>query len=277
MSDKVSVAMNVYDRENPVHFDIALQSLYDQTFKDFEIILAVDGPVTKEIHDVIRHWEQKFGPRMKCIYLEKNLGIAGSLNVAIQACSHDLIARMDSDDYSVPDRLEKQRRFMLEHPKIDVLGSQMGEFESDPHRVHMLRKVPILHDSISKAMWLKTPINHVTVMYRKKAIISVGGYDPAYGNDDFLWAKMVRDGFHFRNLDDCLVHARVGENMRAMIKRRATLELFRWNCKIRTYLFQHRIISPWHYFLGLMIALGIFVLPLGLKCYLFRKSRVRLA
>lgn len=273
----ISVLINVYHREVPEYFHVALQSIYNQTFQNFEVILVIDGPIPQGLQDVVDHWVEKFGKKIRVIRLEKNSGIACAINAGLKECSYDLVAKMDSDDYSVPDRLRQQYEFMQQHPEIDVLGSNMGEFEYDPNKIHMIRLVPKMHEEIVNLMWMKCPMNHVTVMYRKSATLSVGGYDPSYGNDDFLWVKMRQAGFRFYNLENCLVHARVGNSMKEMIKRRGTLELFRWNMKIRTYMLLHRMMGVGQYLVSVAMALMVFLLPISVKSYLFKKTRKVLA
>src|SRR3989338_814865 len=109
---KMSVLISVYKSEQPKFFDLALQSIYGQTFQDFEVVIVVDGPIPPALEAVVSKWSEKFFGRVKIVRNPKNLGIAGALNAGLEACSNELVARMDSDDYSLPERLQIQHDFI---------------------------------------------------------------------------------------------------------------------------------------------------------------------
>lgn len=273
---RFSVLIPVYKSETPEYFDLALKSMHNQTFQDFEVVLVIDGPIPPALEDIVEKWTHIWQNRFKIVRNPKNLGIAGALNAGLKECSEEMVVRMDSDDYSLPDRLQIQHDFLLKHPEVDILGANIGEFEHDINKIFMIRNVPEKHNEIINIMWFKCPMNHVTIVFKKSAVLAVGGYDASYGNDDFLWVKMRYAGFKFYNQQDILVHVRVGNDMAEMVKRRATLELFKWNCKIRTYMFKHKMMNFFQYIASMSIAVMIYILPLSLKCYLFKKSRITL-
>ena len=173
---------------------------------------------------------------MKIIQLKENQGLAKALNEGLNHCSFDLVARMDSDDYSEPDRLKIQHDFMIKHPVVDLLGSYIGEFVDNENEVILIREVPLSHEDIAKKMWFKNPVNHVTVMFKKKSVTEVGKYDPSYGDDDFLWAKMLIAGKIFQNLPSCLVRVRIGNDM---YKRRG-MGLFLYDLRVKKYLLKNK-------------------------------------
>lgn len=235
----ISVLISVYKKESPEYFDMALQSIYNQTFKDFEVILVVDGPLTNELNLIISKWERIF-ERMIIIRLESNIGLANALNEGIKRCNYELIARMDTDDYSEPHRLQVQYEFMNENPHIDVLGSDIVEFEKSLDNLLTVRAVPENHEAIVKSLCYRSPMNHVSVMYRKSSVLSAGGYNPLFGDDDYLWARMYVNGCKFHNIKMCLVKVRVSVEG---YKRRGGLNLLIWDFKVRKYLFENNKIG----------------------------------
>jgi len=232
----ISVLIPIYAKEIPEYFDLAVESIYNQTFKDFEVVLVADGPLTQDLYTVVHKWEKAFGNRMKVVHLEKNMGVANALNEGLKHCSYDLVARMDSDDFSEPDRLKLQYEFMKEHPDINIVGSCILEFIDDKDSPSMIKSVPENHKDIVNTMWFRNPMNHMTVMFRKQSVLSVGGYEAYYGDDDHLWAKMYVAGHRFHNMNKYLVRVRVGEGM---FKRRGIGWLVK-DIRVRWYLFRNR-------------------------------------
>ena len=128
-----SVLMSIYFKEKAVYFNRAMQSVFDdQTLKPSEILLVQDGLLTEELSKEIRKWQHRLGDVLKIIELEKNLGIGDALNIGLANCHHDLIARMDTDDVSHPDRFKIQVKYMMDNIDCDLLGSSVKEFDDNP-------------------------------------------------------------------------------------------------------------------------------------------------
>ena len=105
---KYSVLMSVYHKENPIWFDESIKSMFDQTIKPNEFVLVEDGPLTKKLYDVVEKYKTKYPKEFKVVAIEKNVGLGPALKKGIEECSNEYIARMDSDDYSMPKRIEKE-------------------------------------------------------------------------------------------------------------------------------------------------------------------------
>lgn len=103
-----SVLMSVYYKENPIYLEQSMGSIYNQTVPTDDFVLVCDGPLTDELNAVINEMHNKFGDILHVVRLPKNVGLGNALNEGIRHCRHELIARMDSDDISYPDRCEKQ-------------------------------------------------------------------------------------------------------------------------------------------------------------------------
>lgn len=238
-----SVAMCVYGGDNPEWFDRALQSItVEQTVKPDEIVVVVDGPVPKGIRDVIDKYTEIFGGggSLNAIYLKENKGLGNALRVAVKNCTHKIIARMDSDDISVADRFEQQLSAMMYDDSIDIIGGDITEFIGKEDNIKAVRKVPVTDMDIRKYMRTRCPLNHVTVMYKKKAVQTAGGYlDWHYDEDYYLWIRMMECGAVFANTGTVLVNVRVGEDM---YQRRGGLKYFKSEAKLQKYMLDHKLI-----------------------------------
>ncbi len=213
-----SVLISVYRKENPLFLDKALESIEDQTLLANEIVLVKDGLLTSDLDRVIAHRIEQSEIVYKIIELKENVGLGRALNEGLHHCSYAWAARMDSDDVSLPERFEKQFDYLRKHPGIDILGSWICEFDEVPDNYKYERRVPVSHKDIAKFAKYRNPMNHMTVLFRKKAIEEVGGYLPMNGFEDyFLWMRMLAQGKTFANHPEVLVAARTG---RDMIRRR---------------------------------------------------------
>ena len=206
-----SVLMSIYKKEEPKYFNRAMQSIWDeQTVKPDEIVLVQDGPLTDGLHKAIDEWKAKIGEVFKTVPLEKNVGLGEALNAGIKHCSYELIARMDTDDISIPNRFEKQLK-AFENNDIDICSSWVSEFDSDENEIISYRKLPEKHNEIIVYSKMRSPINHPAVMYKKSIVEKAGGYKHMLWMEDYyLWARMLLSGAKFYNIQEPLVNMRAG-------------------------------------------------------------------
>ena len=211
-----SVLMSVYKNDKPDDFRIAVESISKyQTLTPNEIVIVVDGPVPDALEKTIKDLCTEIGS-MKVLWQEKNQGLGKALEIGMAAVSNELVARMDADDISVPDRFEKQRAYMKVHSDCDVLGGQISEFIDSPDKIVAYRRVPLTTEGCKKYYQDRDPLNHMTVMFRRSAVMAVGNYQPWHLDEDsFLWGRLLKAGYHISNLPDILVNVRVGEQMYA--------------------------------------------------------------
>ena len=212
--------MSVYKHEKAENLTMCFDSIRKQTVLPTEIILVEDGPLPPELYSAIDN-ELKRSLNIRRITLEKNQGLGIALNKGMQACSYDIIARMDTDDICMPERFEIQTRYMEQHPDIDVLGAWIIEFDNIPENTVAIRDLPESHNDIYSFGKRRNPINHPAVMFRKKAVLEAGGYQPfPLFEDYYLWARMLKKGYHFHNLQIPLLLFRRSPEM---IRRRGGL------------------------------------------------------
>lgn len=252
-----SVLMSVYEKEKPDYFDLALRSIYEQTVKPDEIILVEDGPIPESLKNIVKKYQALYGKeKFKVIVSYKNQGLGVSLKLGTEFVSNEWIARMDSDDYSVPNRFENQLEAISKHPDVAVVGGQVKEFETEIGNIVSQRKVPVDEEAIHKFMKWRNPFNHPTVMINKTKLLEVGGYIP-YGNleDYYLWARMVANNYSVMNVPDYLVYMRTDGGMYA---RRGKLKNLKYFYKLRGYLKQKKILSSSQAFCGdIMMTINI--------------------
>lgn len=252
-----SVLMSVYEKEKPDYFDLALRSIYEQTVKPDEIILVEDGPIPESLKNIVKKYQALYGKeKFKVIVSYKNQGLGLSLKLGTEFVSNEWIARMDSDDYSVPNRFENQLEAISKHPDVAVVGGQVKEFETEIGNIVSQRKVPVDEEAIHKFMKWRSPFNHPTVMINKTKLLEVGGYIP-YGNleDYYLWARMVANNYSVMNVPDYLVYMRTDGGMYA---RRGKLKNLKYFYKLRGYLKQKKILSSSQAFCGdIMMTINI--------------------
>ncbi|WP_087820987.1 glycosyltransferase [Photobacterium aquimaris] len=208
---KFSVLMSLYQGEKASFLFEALNSIENQTLKPSEVVIVHDGPLTDELYNLLDKWRSKLP--LKEVILEKNQGLGIALNKGLDACSYELVARVDTDDINLKERFQVQYQFMSDNPQIDLCSAHIAEFETDISIISGLRKVPI-SEEIGKSIYRRNPINHMAVMFKKSSVIKAGGYlHMPYMEDYYLWVRMHVMGMNIANIDDVLVYARVGNGM----------------------------------------------------------------
>ena len=202
--------MSLYIKENPVYFRTALESIIHQTIKPDEIVLVEDGPLTKELYQIIDEYKSF----LHLVVNDKNMGLGIALQKGLEACNNELVARMDTDDISVADRFEKQLRYFELHPDTAILGGQIDEFIDDSSKVVGRRIVPETDEDIKNYMRKRCPFNHTTVMFKKSAVLAADNYQDWFCNEDYyLWIRLALKEQIFANLPETLVKVRVGKDM----------------------------------------------------------------
>lgn len=263
-----SVLLSVYYNENPNYFRQSLDSLFNQTLRPSEIVLVKDGKLTLELDKIITEYIAKYD-ELIVVSLEQNGGLGRALNEGLKYCSHEIVARMDTDDIAKPNRFEEQIAVFDAHPEIDVVGAWMDEFEGDVSNIVSTRKLPELHQDIHQYARSRCPMNHPVVMFKKYAVAAVGGYKhfPLF-EDYYLWVRMLQNGAKFYNIQESLLYFRFSSDM---FKRRGG-----WKYAIDELHFQRQIrgmefISFSQYMKNISLRFITRVLPNTLRTELYKK------
>lgn len=214
---KFSVLMSVYKDENPKYFSRAMKSIWDeQKVRPSEVVLVQDGPLPDVLHREISIWKEKLHDTLVIITLVVNVGVGAAKHIGIETCSNELIAVMDTDDISLPDRFEKQLA-EFSAGNIDVCGAWVGEFESDENEIVSYRRTPEQHENIVAFAKSRSPVNHPTAMYKKSVVLSVGNYTKYRTSEDYdLFVKLIMGGAKFYNIQKPLVNMRVSNDQLLM-------------------------------------------------------------
>lgn len=204
--DGFSVLIPVYINDNEEHLEVAIRSCIDQTLRPNEIVITVDGPIKDEARDVLEKLSNEYEGLLNIHYFEQNRGLGVVLAEGVTLCKYDVIARMDADDISVKDRFFKQYN-ELTSKNLDIVGSNIVEFYGDEIETS-IREVPKSAD-IEKYAKKRCPFNHMTVMFKKDAVLKAGNYkDMRSFEDYYLWVRMIKNNAKMDNMEECLVKAR---------------------------------------------------------------------
>ena len=232
-NSKYTVLMSVYYKEKPEYLSLSIESMLNQTVKPDEFIIVKDGPLTMELDEVINNFVTAYPKTFNIIVNETNLGLGPALAKGIENSKNELIARMDSDDYVVSTRCERQLEKFREDPKLGMVGSYEAEFVDDIDNVISIHRVPSENDEIERFMHRRCSVLHPTVMYKKSAVLKSGNYQPVLLYEDYdLLARMVLE-YHIKsyNIPEPLYYIRTSEDFfkrRGGIKYAKTVLKFKW-------------------------------------------------
>ncbi len=271
MNQPFSVLMSLYQKEKPENLRECLESLWNQTALPAEIVIVEDGPLTPELFGVLDEFMQRRAdaPIIRPVKLAQNRGLGLALAEGMKHCTHSLVARMDTDDISAPERFQKQLEMFRKDPALDVAGGWIAEFSKDPEHPECVREVPLTQKEIYQYQRRRDALNHVSVMFKKAAVLAAGNYqDALLMEDSLLWANMIKNHARMANLPEILVYVRTGEDM---LKRRGGLDYFRKYRAGRKKILRTGTISRWDYLLTVTVQFSVCVMPLGLRRFFFRK------
>lgn len=213
MDTKYSVLMSVYIEEKPEYLDESLKSMVHQSLTPDQIVLVKDGELTKELEYIINEYSNKFPELFTIVPLKRNIGLGKALDVGMEYCRNELVARMDTDDISLTKRCELQVEKFNENPSLSIVGTMIDEFYDHPDNIVSTRKVPTTHEEISRFIKRRSPFNHPTVMYKKSEVIRCGGYGKMRRKQDLdLFSRMINSECKAENLDQSLVLFRSNED-----------------------------------------------------------------
>jgi glycosyltransferase involved in cell wall biosynthesis len=254
--------------ESPRHLSVALASIVEQTLQPTEIVLVKDGPLNADLENVIACYVNQY-PSFKVIALQKNLGLGEALRIGLDACSYDIVVRMDSDDIACPNRFEIQVPYLYQNNTIAVLGANIEEFELVPGDVGRIKRVPSTLQKIKAYSRFRCPVNHPVAAFRKTAIISAGSYKHMLLFEDYyLWLRLLKQGFIIENLPDNLLYFRVSKEM---MKRRHGLNYFRKELYFFKRLRSENLISIVEYITLITTRLPIRLLPQRISLLFYKQ------
>ena len=263
-----SVSMCVYGGDNAAWFRTAVDSILNQTAPPSEVVLVVDGPVPDELAAAIAAYED--GDRFRVLRFSENRGHGEARRAGLAACRYDLVAIMDADDISAPDRFERQLAVMRDRPEVAVVGGNITEFVGEPENTVGRREVREDNVAILADLRRRCPMNLVTVMLRRERVNEVGGFIDWYCEEDYyLWVRMAEAGMVFANVPADLVNVRVGGEM---YRRRGGLRYFKSERRLQKYMRRAGLIGYGTYLanVGKRFIVQV-LLPNRLRGWVFKK------
>lgn len=269
---KFSLLMSIYKTENPIFLNDSFKSIWnDQSLKPNQIVIVLDGSIPKKLNDVVKKWEYEIGACMKVLSLKENKGLGEALAYGIRFCDYEYVARMDSDDISMPNRFYEQINFLEAHEDIDIVGSYAIEFDEEVNITRGMRHVPINHKDIIEGSRYRNPFNHPSVIYRKSKVIAAGGPRNFTGFDDYyLWIRMFNVNTKCANLGKPLIYMRANVNQ---AKRRGGYQYLKNEIKFFLFLKSIKHISHMQFFINILIRLPIRLIPYKLRYFIYKFLR----
>lgn len=219
-----SLLMSTYAGDDPTFLrDAFVSTVHEQTRRPDEVVLVQDGPVPDRLAEEIRRLVASSPVPVRHVEMPANVGLGPALDQGLEACAHEIVARMDADDVSRQDRFEVQ--LPLVEAGADIVGSGLLEFGTSVEEVVGRRTPPTDPDEIRRVIRFRDPFNHPSVVYRRSAVLAAGGYtDMALMEDYLLFTRMIDAGARPANVAEPLVYYRVGAGAYA---RRGGLQLLR--------------------------------------------------
>lgn len=206
----VSVLMSVYDGDNPETLATAVESILKQSYTNIEFLVVSDGIKRNELLNVLDHYA-KLDSRLQLLRSADNNGLANALNRAIIVARGEMLIRMDADDISPQERVERLVCFMETHPDIDVAGSYIVEF-TDESSINSGKTVayPLEHNEMISCFLRRNPLAHASAIFRRTFFEKAGRY-PLFSvrnEDTLLWLNGFKAGCRFANLPESLYYVR---------------------------------------------------------------------
>ncbi|WP_105205162.1 glycosyltransferase [Neobittarella massiliensis] len=264
-----SVLMSVYKREKAAFLQASIQSMMAQTALTDDFVLVCDGPLTDELDAVINQFVNQYPAIFHIVRLPTNQGLGNALNKGMAQCRNELIARMDSDDISMPHRCARQLKLFEEDPTLDIVSASLYEFEKEISDIRAMKTVPEKNVDIYQYARRRCPFNHPVVMYKKSAVLAAGGYqDFPLFEDYYLWVRMLQNHVHAYNIPEPLLYMRAGTDM---YNRRGGLSYLKKMKDFRRYMLQIGFSKKNDYLIAIIGQTMICILPNTVRSYLYKK------
>lgn len=212
----IAVLLPIYINDNPSYLTESIESILQQTYQDFLILIGVDGPIEKNLENVLSDYDNN--DKIEVVRFEQNRGLACVLNDLIKyAKDKDLyyLARMDADDIALPDRFEKQMGFLLKNESIDVVGGAITEIDGDGKLKNKTVTYPDSPEKCRAFFSKRDPLAHPAVLFRFRFFEKIGHfYRPDYrkNQDTMLWFDGLKAGCLIANISDVVLKFRTTDD-----------------------------------------------------------------
>jgi GDP-L-fucose synthase len=267
---KLSVVMPAYNAEK--YLSGAIESILNQTFKDFEFIIIDDCSIDRT-WEILQDYAKKDN-RIFCLKNEENLGIAGNLNKCLEFCRGDFIARMDSDDWAYPDRFEKQLKFLESNPEVGIVGGSIEVTDSNLSEIKFIRKYFEDDVKLKQHLFIQSPFAHPCIMFRKEVFEGQFYNKILSPTEDYDIYFRIGRNYKFANLEDVLLKYRLHSEQSSTIKakRQQLLTLY---IRIKAFVEYGYTPNAYDIIFSLLQLGSVILLPQKVKFFLFNLIRKR--
>lgn len=266
--DNYSILTTVYAKEEPSFLRDSIESMLAQTVRTNDYVIVKDGPLTAELDAVLAEYAEHYD-FFHIVALEENVGLGAALRAGLSVCKNDLVARLDSDDISMPNRCECQLQAFDEDADLVIVGTDMYEFNNDPDEIIAVKVMPHAPEELYRYGKRRNAFNHSSVMYRKSVIEKHGSYSTMRRSQDVeLFSKILFYKYKCINLNQPLIKFRCGDTR---VKRKKSWRNVQSDLRIFWKIHKMGYSGFGDYLYVLVIQLGFYILPEGLAGYLYRK------
>lgn len=214
---RYAVILPVYKKDNPLWVKDSIRSIISQTSKG-HLFIGVDGHIGKDLVDLLNLFDKE--PAITVVWFDENRGLACVLNDLLEICfreGYEYVARMDADDISMTDRLEKQMEFLKTHPEIDVVGGAIREIDEEGKSRGKTIVYPETPVACRAFFSRRNPHAHPAVLFRKSFFDKMDGkkYRPEYrqNQDTMLWYDGMMAGTQHANIPEVVLNFRMTDSM----------------------------------------------------------------
>lgn len=207
MNTLVSIIMSCFN-ETEKELSESIDSILSQTLQDFEFIIVDDNPANDEIKKILLSYKKD--KRIKLIFNDKNLGLARSLNKAIEIATGEYIARMDADDISLPERIEKQICYLETHNDCSMVATNRDDINENSEVIKEKAAIIVSDKLLPIITKYGSIITHPSVMIRTKLLKALGGYRDFPSAQDYdLWLRLLSSKQKIHIMPEVLLRYRI--------------------------------------------------------------------
>jgi len=213
---KVIVLLPVYRKDNPEYLRLSVDSMLTQTYHPLHVLIGLDGPIEGELEQTVNGYAEN--DMVTIMPFAENRGLAATLNDMIlwaQMQGYSYYARMDADDISLPNRIDKQMAFLLAHPEIDVVGGATNEIDENGNNRNKINHYPLTPDECYHYFSKRDPLAHPAVLIKQSYFDKAGClYRPDFrkNQDTMLWFDGLKKGVKIANLDEVVLNFRLNND-----------------------------------------------------------------
>lgn len=263
-----SVLISVYADDSSVTLRAALDSVINQSTTPDEIVLVKDGPLSEELDKTIKDLKSEYPDIFTIVSISRNVGLGRALDIGLESCSNSLVARMDADDISVKNRFSLQLQYLQQNPNVALVGGYMREDTRMASKSDFIRQVPLTPEEVEETAHIRNPMNHPTVLFRKNAVESAGGYQDLRSIQDYdLWVRMLTKGYKLANIPEVLVTTN-GDT--SFYQRRGGIKYLKTEVAVQKRFVDYGFLTPFEMIRNLLIRVPVRLLPNNIRSKLYQ-------